>query len=811
MKRIISLLVLLLNLSFVLAQEIELTGNGNIIPIDGSNVTQTSDGTYFGTIVLGSSSIHTFIVKNISGSRIKAVVTSNNNNFATVFTNGTIQNERTKDLTITFNPTSNNLSEAKITIQVENGSSYIFNVSGNNNVLFGDVMISQYYNNGIAETIEITNLTAIDISAGDIFYRSNGISVALGAIQANETITANITNGNTNEIELVNNLGNVLDIIGDNSDWGSDISFTKGACATELPHISYNINDWIELEVAEVTVSANSNKNIDVGTYNVGATVWNGLWNNGYPDRTRNVEINSAYDTNSDSFNLEACNLLVDNELIYNGSTLKSVIVYNDLTINGNFVVGDTESLVMRNGVVNYTGTFTKIENSQIKQTVNDATYWSSPVEEANLKNNFSNADTNRMFELIPTSINPIYETSYPKYEHWFNYSGNMAVGMGYSVEGNIGSFPATQIVSFTGKPNNGFYNVNIESGISSTNQSNLNYNLIGNPYPSSIDPDIFINTNDGGRFTGTIYVWSQGAINGGVYQDADYFSYNLAGGAGTSIPEGANYKIASGQGFMIEAENTSSIVFNNEMRVIGENDMFYKSYSSKKSPNNKDERDRLWLQIISSNKKVKEQLIGFFSDATDGFDFGYDGKSISGNEYNFYSTLENNKYVIQGLDKFSIDKKIILGFDTEKADVFTISISKMEGVLKDQNIYLVDNLLSITTDLSKNDYTFSQTEIGEFTDRFTLQFATAVLGIDDVLTEELFVISSIENGIHVESSDDVKSIIVFDILGKKIIEENPNKSSFNLVANKIKTGFILIIQAQLENGVIINKKFIKN
>ena len=811
MKKILFFLILILNLSFVLAQEIEITGNGNLIPGDGSNIPQASDDTYFGTIILGNNLTHTFIVKNTSGSKIKATVTSNNTDFTTIFSKGSIQNEASKELTITFSPTSNNLSEAIISIQVTGGNNYIFNVSGNKNVLFGDAMISQYYNNGTTEIIEIKNLTTIDIPAGDVSYKIGGNTVALGAIQANTTITVNISNGNTNEIELVNNLGNVLDIIGDNSDWGSNISFTKGACGTELPHISYNNNDWIELDLTEVTISNNSNKNIDVGTYNLGPAIWNGTWGNGYPDKTRDVEINSPYDTNSDSFNLEACNLLVDNDLNYNGSTLKSVVVYNNLNINGTFIVGDTESLVMRNGVVNYSGTFTKIENSQIKQTLNDATYWSSPVEVAILSNEFSNADTNRMFELIPTSINSIYETNYPTYEHWFNYSGDMTLGKGYSVEGDIGSFPATQIVNFTGKPNNGFYNVNIEPGISSSNQANKNYNLIGNPYPSSIDPDKFINNNGGGRFTGTIYVWSQGTINGGVYQDADYYSYNLAGGAGTSIPEGANYKIASGQGFMIEAENSSSIVFNNEMRVIGENDMFYKSHDSKKSPNIKDDRDRLWLQIKNSNKKIKEQLIGFFSNATEGVDYGYDGKSINGNEYNFYSTLENNKYTIQGLGKFSIDKIITLGFDTEKADVFTISISKMEGVLKDQNIYLVDNLLNITTELSKDDYTFSQTEIGEFKDRFTLQFTTVTLGIDYVLIEENFVVSSIENGIHVQSSDDVKSIRVFDILGKKILDENPNKSSFFLPTNKIKIGSILIIQAQLENGVEINRKVIYN
>ncbi|MEN8125532.1 MAG: DUF1573 domain-containing protein [Bacteroidota bacterium] len=820
MKKTALFIAFVLSLNFVIAQSIEITGNGIGIPIDGSNVPKTEDNTYFGTVTTGGSVVHDFIITNITNTRFKiSSVVSSNPDFIVKPPKGTIQPGASKTLTITFEPTSADINNAVITIYITDGTSYTFNVAGKSNLAFGDIMISQYYHNGIDEIIEIKNLTDSDFQSGVISYTIDGGSqILLGIIPVGVPITVNISGGNNKTIELVNtNNGEILDIIGDNSDWGSNKSFTKGACATEEPHTIFNINDWIELDLSEVVISSISDINIDVGVYNKGITKWNGLWDNGNPDRTRDVEINALYDTNSESGDLEACNLTVTDEINYDGSTTKSIIVYSDLTINSSLIIGDTESLVMYDGIVNYDGIFTKIENSEEKNISNDVTYWSSPVEGVMLTEKFPNVDTNRMFMLNPISINPIYSTIYPKYEHWFNYTGAMELGKGYSIEGDLGAvYPALQIVEFTGKPHNGTYNVIINTGISSTEpvQDNMNYNLIGNPYPSAIDPDIFINTNEG-KFTGTIYVWSQRIDNivGGEYQDPGYYHYNLTGGVGgsTEIPDGTNYKIASGQAFMIEALNTSAIVFNNNMRVVGNNDMFYKSVNSKRSSSLKNERNRMWLRITNTDNIVREQLIGFFDVATDGVDYGYDGQTVNGKDYNFYSLLENNKYTIQSFGTYASNKIVALGFDTEKIGEFTIGISKMEGILNDQEIYLVDNFLNITHDLKKGDYEFTQNKTGEIKDRFKLKFTATTSGIDNIIKTNDFIISTKGDTFIINSSQTVKSIRVFDMFARKLIDEKPNKSNFHLPTHNINKGSVLILRVQLENGFEISKKVIKH
>jgi hypothetical protein len=137
-----------------------------------------------------------------------------------------------------------------------------------------------------------------------------------------------------------------------------------------------------------------------------------------------------------------------------------------------------------------------------------------------------------------------------------------------------------TQIVetSFVGVPNNGNIATTIIKSAVGTN------NLIGNPYPSAIDIDLFITDPINSELVnGTIFLWTHNtAITNNNYTANDYAKYNLTGGVGTGVgtmaltggpvPTG---KVAAGQAFFIEA-NTDLAVgssfdasFKNSMRVF--------------------------------------------------------------------------------------------------------------------------------------------------------------------------------------------------------------------------------------------------
>jgi hypothetical protein len=58
--------------------------------------------------------------------------------------------------------------------------------------------------------------------------------------------------------------------------------------------------------------------------------------------------------------------------------------------------------------------------------------------------------------------------------------------------------------------------------------------NLVGNPYPSALDANLFFSENSVNL--GTIYLWTHNtAITNNLYTSDDYATYNLLGGVGTN------------------------------------------------------------------------------------------------------------------------------------------------------------------------------------------------------------------------------------------------------------------------------------
>ena len=67
--------------------------------------------------------------------------------------------------------------------------------------------------------------------------------------------------------------------------------------------------------------------------------------------------------------------------------------------------------------------------------------------------------------------------------------SGPMIQGQGYAAEGPTGT-TGVHNISFTGTPNNGL--VAIELNLWADGDLDNDFNLIGNPYPSAINIDLF-------------------------------------------------------------------------------------------------------------------------------------------------------------------------------------------------------------------------------------------------------------------------------------------------------------------------------
>lgn len=639
----------------------------------------------------------------------------------------------------------------------------------------------------------------------------------------------------------VNCYNDRIDIIGDipppagfPSNWGVDKSFVKGCGTTYLPSITFDVSnkDYIELLLEEVD-NANSDANVALGTQNIGTTTWTTTWSNGTSDRTRTTIISGTY--TAANGNLGACHLTINGTLDFDSNTTNYVQVNENLIINGTFNLGDQESLYSVNVLdpgglpVSISGTITKSETTTSLTNRDDYTYWSSPVQGANISTVFSGYRQSSLYYWDMGAVNSNGTGGNQALGEWIPAEGQvMKRAKGYISQGPFaGSYPLQATVSFSGTPNNGTVDLtNAGNDIVFNNNGNSldDLNLIGNPYPSAIDADEFINeSNNQNSINGTLWFWTHQTPNNNdpdtaneQYTGNDYACYNLTGGtAAVSGGLEPTQFIGSAQGFLVQANSTlEKVTFTDGMRVKGSNTQFFKESNTKNKKSAIKEKDRLWLNIESSEGGASNQiLIGFFDKATDGFDKLYDGQKITAGWVSLYSKIDTLKYAIQGLSSFTTDKRVSLGFDTYIDDAsvtYNISIDHIEGVINDNDVYLVDNELNITHDLKQGDYSFAVTGEGNYTERFTLQFTNSTLSIDNLELNNDFVVVNEDNHLVIKSNTVINQIKVYDITGRLLIDSKPNESEFRINTHSIKKGTVLILNTTFDNGAEISKKAIK-
>ena len=720
-----------------------------------------------------------------------------------------------------------------------------------------EVLITQYYHDDATDSkwIEIKNISGNDIPAGAYslnLYTGEGGEILLEDPVASENIPAMLKDevllfknspnpaqptsefiGNANQIEsrvcdfndndiiLITRIAgngkyiNRKDILGYStpSAWGANKSLIRGGNSSEIPEKDFNPNNWIETDSLQEVSTAAKLKNIALGTHVTGPAVFNGSsWeSNSPPDRTRNTEINGDYVGGQENIATYDLNINDGGSLKFELNTVGSnnnIYVHRNLVIDpeGSFIIGDTESLIIKNSSASISGKIKKIEKSTVRDHPNDMTYWSSPVQDEKIETVFEKVDPERIFHY--DQIELINEGNY--WEVWVNQNaGPMIVGKGYAAEGPIGEI-GQQEISFTGKPNFGTINVSdIVFNNDQGNNENLenDWNLIGNPYPAAIDIEAFLTTNFDTNpvIDGTVYLWNHASgLKDGAYDPDDYVTYNFSG----SIPDDIKKNIGSGQGFFVRAIKDDMVTFDHSMILAGANDQFFKGAKDKDNI----EVNRLWINLQASDNSLKQLLIAFVENATDQMDSGYDALYLRGNQpIAFYSVLDDKKLSIQGLGSFSDDKQVKIGFDAEMEGLeMTIDLGRKEGVLKEQDILLFDHYNDVLHDLNTSPYTFKYDGKGQFKDRFSLLFNSSTLGLDEgTIVEEVKVFVK-DQYLIIDAQNLIEQVKIYDTLGRLILKKQPQSvySEFNL--DRIKTGGFFIVELTDESGKTLNRKMIK-
>jgi len=299
----------------------------------------------------------------------------------------------------------------------------------------------------------------------------------------------------------------------------------------------------------------------------------------------------------------------------------------------------------------------------------------------------------------------------------------NLVSGKGY----RAGSIAGSNL-TFTGTVPTSPVNVNITDA----GATFPDWNLIGNPYPSYLDMDLFLN-----------YVLDPNTVpvttNMSILEDISGIYGYVGNGESNkwsviTLLNATEALMTPGQGFFVAANDAFvtdyDITFDPSMRAIGNDDDFVAGRNANTST-----LTYLKLNAITSNKDYTTEF--YFNDnASLGLDLGYDGKILGNVAPNFalYSHLVQDNsglpIAIQGLNPSDLTNTIIpLGVNANQGEQLTFSISD-STLPTDVEVYLEDNLTNTVTLLNSANYVLTPNANLNGTGRFYLRVTSSLLSV---------------------------------------------------------------------------------
>jgi hypothetical protein len=525
-------------------------------------------------------------------------------------------------------------------------------------------------------------------------------------------------------------------------------------------------------------------------------TTYNGsAWDNGEPTLLTDVVFTGTYISLA---SLTAKSVTISNNAQVTIAPGHTLTIENNLTVTAGakLTFENNASLIQNNpaavntGVINY-------KRDAKPMLLYDFSYWSSPVANQKLVDFSPLTSAGSYF-----SFNADAATN-----NWVNENKNntMLPGIGYIARSPQNFSSTTRQVfngEFIGVPHNGDYTVNLIEHDNSV----LNYNFIGNPYPSAITIDGLFD----GTSIGALYIWTHNTgITNNVFTTEDYAirTWDI-GTRANSGGETPNDFIAAGQGFFAASNANTTFTFTNTMRVSGNNDQFFRGTQSTQG---KPLSYYFWLNLTNAGGAFKQLALGYQEKATNNFDFGVDAAAAAGTYISFYSLIGTSGYAIQGRAyPWVANDQIPLGYVSKLKDDFTITLDHNHSFFDNIDLFLYDNVVNKYHNLKSGPYTFSS-EIGTFNNRFVIQYNDPTLGIEKYNPTNNSVLISHNNEVTqiVATSENIQSVAIYDIVGRLIYEkQNIQKNQFQVPALGV-TNQTLIVKTTLVTNQSIVKKLV--
>ncbi|WP_374959869.1 T9SS type A sorting domain-containing protein [Gilvibacter sp.] len=467
------------------------------------------------------------------------------------------------------------------------------------------------------------------------------------------------------------------------------------------------------------------------------STTWSGgSWSAGVPDKTTAAIIADNYDTATQG-SISACECTINTGVTFTVGAGDYLETSFNITVDGNLEVAHEGSVVqmdltaqtINNGSIN-------VRKSTPVLAAKDFMLMASPMSAESRDGVYSAAWRAYGHNAANFSPNPDVALAFPSAEVFIDDNGDDRILLGPTAALNAGTgylvFPQTTPteagLSYDLDYSQGTLNSgNIAFPIVYNGSRDSSFNLMGNPYPSTLDAVDFIQAN---AMIDAVYLWEHNtAPSAGLpgylnfnYSMEDVSVYNLTGGiaAASSASEVPTRYIASGQGFAVKATAAGTAEFNNGMRRNFNNNTLRSTSDSDL------EGDRIWIQLQAAAYQASSTaLVGFLEGQSEAVNPGYDAKRLATYVSVYSHTRSGDELGIQALGRFDDEQVISLGISSQLRGFheFSISASEIKGVaIERSDLYLYDTEQDVWTDLNQTAYHFTADE-GNHPFRFELHF----------------------------------------------------------------------------------------
>jgi len=437
-------------------------------------------------------------------------------------------------------------------------------------------------------------------------------------------------------------------------------------------------------------------------------------------------------------------------------------------------------------------------------------------------------------------------------YAQWIYAGGTTTIlpGEGFTMKGTSGTDnlniegngvlnnpggTGAQRYDFRGKPNDGTITVPVALN---------NSTLTGNPYPSALHVNAFLLDASNAACNGIAYYWEQDkAVNShyldqyrggygtfspvsvsapGVYVPAYFNSYNGDGSLNTAGTTSSNLSINRkyapiGQGFMIYGVVNGNVTLKNSHRLYYKESAPLSDFERAQTSNiqtidSVPQVPHLKINTILNDQFTRQIALLFSPEATDGVDRGIDAMSVISDVPNdAYFFLDDTEYTIQGV-AFDPNKRIPLGVKVAQGATLKFYIAEEINFDESQDIFIYDSLDGSYHDIKNGNYEVTMPS-GVFNNRFEITFTNGTLGVEEITVAEFMILQdnffetvTIQN----PKNRDVKSVVLFDIGGKKLYENDKLQSntSYQFSTSGLSSG-VYVIKLLTSDGLSFSQKLI--